>query len=72
MSLDIAIAARIKLQFREILTGSAKYQCIDGCFCENVFNIVIVTVTYELPSYTVRRMGIFASNVDACGGDDLV
>ena len=27
------------------------------------FNIVIMTVTYELTSYPVQRMGIFASSV---------
>ena len=26
------------------------------------FNIVIITVTYELRSYPIRRVGIFASN----------
>ena len=47
------------------MTGSTKYQGIDGYFCDNVFNIVIVTVTYELPSYPIQKMGIFASKVNS-------
>ena len=44
------------LQFQEKLTGSTKFQGINGYFCDNVlFNIVNVTITYELPSYPIQR-----------------
>ena len=39
------------------MTSSTKYQGIDGYFCD----IVILTVSYELPSYSFRRMSIFAT-----------
>ena len=62
MLLDVIITAGITLQFRDILTGSTKYQGVDGYFYDVVFNIGILTVTNELPSQTVQRLGIFASN----------
>ena len=37
------------------------WQC---CVSWNIVNIVILTVTYELPSYLLCGMGSFASNVD--------
>ena len=61
----VAITATVTSQFREILTSTNKHQGIEGYFCDNVFNIVIVTVSYELPSYySFIRMGIFATYLD--------
>ena len=40
---------------------------IDGYFSENLVNVVIVTVTYDLPSYSVWRMGVFVSTDNTTG-----
>ena len=54
--LDITITASSMLYFRDILTGSTKaYMDISVI---TFFNIVIVTVTYDVPSYPVRMTGI--------------
>ena len=50
----------------KILSGSSKHQGKDGFFFNNmvypeIIEIIIMTVTSELPSYPVRRVDIFAS-----------
>ena len=36
-SVDVIITDSIMSRFREILSGSTKYQGVDGYFCDNVF-----------------------------------
>ena len=40
---------------------------IDGYFSENLVNVVIVTIAYDLPSYSVWRMGVFFSTDKTTG-----
>lgn len=60
-SLDVTITVSFTSQFQKainILTGNTMYQGIEGYFSYTVV-YPHFTVTYELPSDSVRRMGNF-------------